>query len=126
MSALRELAEETVETHGIACRLQCDKTVACTDNFTATRLYRIAKEAVHNAIKHAGPEQIIISLASGSALTLQIQDNGRGISESARTSRGNGLKIMRHRCEVVGGKLDIRTAPDGGTIVTCTIPKEDS
>ncbi len=120
MSALVDLAEETEEMHEVVCRLNCERPVAIADNFTATRLYRIAKEAVHNAVKHGQPHEINIALSNDNALVLKIADDGCGITEHPNIS-GNGIGIMRHRCEVIGGEFDIRTGVHGGTVVTCKI-----
>lgn len=124
MAALADLAEETEQTHGIACRLDLNEPVAVTDTFVATRLYRIAKEAVHNAVKHGHPHEIVVSLVNRGALQLRVRDDGCGIAAAPKKDRGHGIQIMRHRCELVGGVLDVETGPDGGTIVTCTIQKE--
>ncbi len=124
MSALTDLAEHTEEIHEIACRLECAKLVSVADNFTATRLYRIAKEAVHNAVKHGQPREIVISLSNDGTLTLQVRDDGLGISDGPR-NEGNGIRIMRHRCEVIGGNFDVCPGIDGGTVVTCSIQREE-
>lgn len=125
MSALLDLSEQTEETHGITCWFDCDEVVTVPDNFTATRLYRIAKEAVHNAVKHAQPGEIVISLSNERALTLQVRDDGCGMTVDSK-DRGDGIRIMRHRCEVIGGEIDIRPGTNGGTVVTCSIEKADT
>ncbi len=125
MSALTDLAEQTEETHEVVCRLAYTKPVAIADNFTATRLYRIAREAVHNAVKHGRPNEIVISLSNDGTLTLQIQDDGGGFTEIPN-NKGNGIRIMRHRAEVIGGSLDIRPGHVRGTAVTCSIGKGDT
>ena len=125
MSALMDLAEQTEDTHGIACRFECDGVVTVRDNFTATRLFRIAKEAVHNAVKHAKPVEIVVSLSKDCGLTMQISDDGCGMPPGLKTE-GNGLRIMRHRCQLIGGKFDIRPGRDGGTVVTCSLEKGDN
>lgn len=120
MSALDGLAEETESTHGVACRLECERTVEVHDNFTATRLFRIAKEAVHNAVKHADPGEIVIRLHDdGRELVLQITDDGIGLSDEV--AEGNGIRIMRYRCQIIGATLDIGPGDTGGVVVTCTI-----
>ena len=125
MSALLDLSELTEETHGITCRFECDEVVNVPDNFTATRLYRIAKEAVHNAVKHAQPDEIVISLSNERALTLQVRDDGCGMTIDSDDG-GNGIRIMRHRCKMIGGELDIQPGKNGGTVVTCSIEKADT
>ena len=123
MSALLDLSEQTEETHGITCRFDCDEVVTVLDNFTATRIYRIAKEAVHNAVKHAQPGEIVIKLSNERSLTLQVRDNGCGMTAGLK-NKGNGTRIMRHRCEVIGGGFGIRSGKNGGTVVTCSIEKK--
>ncbi len=122
MSALSELADETHATFGIACRFECDRPVTLDDNFLATRLFRIAKEAVHNATQHAKPSELVIRLRDGDHLVLEVQDDGRGF---ARQVEGNGIRIMRYRSRLIGAVLDIRGRRDGGTIVACSIDKRE-
>lgn len=121
MSALAELAEETEASHGVVCHLECGTPATIADNFTATRLYRIAKEAVHNAVKHGQASEILISLDNADAITLRVRDDGVGISPAFAKNRGSGMQIMRHRCEVVGGRFEVYSGDGDGTTVTCTI-----
>jgi signal transduction histidine kinase len=124
MSALGQLAYETQETHGVACRFDCDQPVVMEDNFAATRLFRIAKEAVHNAVKHAQAHEIVILLTDDDSLMLQVSDDGVGLPADAVEIKGNGMRMMRHRCQLVGGVFDVRPHQDQGTIVTCSIDKQ--
>ncbi len=124
MSALVDLVEQTEETYEVACRLECAAPVAVAGNFTATRLYRIAKEAVHNAVKHGRPHEIVISLANDGDLTLTVRDDGVGVQVPI-SNRGNGIRIMQHRAKLIGGNFDIRPGRTGGTVVTCSLDKRD-
>ena len=124
MSALADLAEQTEETHGITCRFDCVERVNVRDNFTATRLYRIAREAVHNAVKHGHPRKIVLSLRCNGRLVLQVCDDGQGMNSGPLQSEGNGIRIMRHRCELIGGVFEIAAGGDGGAVVKCSIPRE--
>jgi len=126
MSALAELADETAATFAVACHFECDRPVAIHDNFTATRLYRIAKEAVHNAIKHAQPTELVIRLCERGSLVLEVRDDGIGFSRPLEEISGNGIRIMRHRCRLIGGSLDVYAGPDGGTVVTCSIQQQEN
>ena len=91
---------------------------------TATNLYHIAQESVHNAVRHAESQNISIELASkGDMLALRVRDDGRGIPDSPNGD-GMGLRIMHHRAEVIGGRLDIQQADGGGTLVTCRLIQE--
>jgi signal transduction histidine kinase len=88
----------------------------------ALHLYRIAEEAVANAVKHARAKNITIELAvlAGRAV-LAISDDGKGIGEKLKT-RGMGLRNMQYRANVIGGELTINGHKGGGTCVRCTLP----
>jgi signal transduction histidine kinase len=78
MEALQELANGVHAAAQLACRFECRELVLIPDQLTATHLYRIAQEAVQNAIRHAQPTTIIIQLvADGAAITLTVTDDGR-------------------------------------------------
>ena len=62
MSALSDLADRIQQAGKVSCKFDCPKPVSVADNLTATHLYLIAQEAVHNAVKHARPRNIRISL----------------------------------------------------------------
>jgi signal transduction histidine kinase len=98
--------------------------VRIRDDSIVLNLYRIAQEAVNNAVKHARPSQIIISLRRNrSALSLEITDDGDGVSKKS-ASKGMGLQIMQHRANVIGGRLTLESRAGGGTTVKCTLPGE--
>lgn len=125
-AALEELASGIESRCGIHCRLHSEGDVLISDNYIATHLFRIAQEAVHNAVKHARPQHIEIDLKrnDGSA-RLQVRDDGIGIGEPDRQVDGIGMKTMKYRADVIDAALDIRSADNGGTQVTCLIrPKE--
>lgn len=120
-SALRELAFATQSLHKIQVRVEGQVPEAFTDGGAATQLYRIAQEAVTNAIKHARARSITIHIGrQGSMLRLRIADDGIGI-DKASTATGVGLQIMRYRAHAIGGILAVERGPQGGTVVTCTL-----
>lgn len=122
MSALSRLVEETCTLHEIDCVFRCQEPVRVEDGFTATHLYRIAQEAIHNAVKHSGGQRIDVELErSGDRLRLEVRDDGAGLPADLEPGEGMGLEIMRYRARLVGGSLDIATRPEGGTAVTCTL-----
>ena len=88
------------------------------------QLYRIAQEAVINAVKHARAGRITVSLAcpAGREAILAVRDDGCGRRQANTSAGGLGLGIMAHRARVIGGKLRIGDAPGGGTEVVCTAP----
>jgi signal transduction histidine kinase len=89
---------------------------------TALHLYRIAQEAVRNAVKHAEPTRIDIELRQDDAgLHLEITDNGRGFARTTG-SKGMGLGTMRYRARLVGAELAVKERIEGGTVVSCTLP----
>jgi len=90
----------------------------------AAQLYRIAQEAVHNAIEHGSAREVLIQLTiSNRDMVLTVQDDGQGFE--AKTNRhGMGLRIMRYRAQCIGGSCEVNTGPNRGTIVHCRVPLE--
>ena len=123
MSALRELAASTEKMFGVKCRFACDPPVLVRDPAVATHLYRIAQEAVSNAIKHGGAREVGIHLQSlGNRTGLSVRDNGVGFPKSIPKEKGMGLRIMQSRAGMLGGSLSIEKDPAGGTVVVCSVP----
>jgi signal transduction histidine kinase len=88
----------------------------------ATHLYRIVQEAVSNAIRHGGARNIRIALDEEDGQTvLQIEDNGTGLPCDLLQTPGIGLRAMRYRAGLIGGRLDVGPGPDGGTLVVCRL-----
>jgi len=82
-------------------------------------LYRLAQEALNNVVKHAQAYRATISLdyeASG-VLRLRLEDDGRGFDPSAIPAGHLGLGIMRERADAIGARFQLRSRPDGGTVV---------
>jgi PAS domain S-box-containing protein len=122
MSALQELASQTKTLFNVRCRFTCRQPVFIEDITTATHLYRIAQEAVTNAIKHGKSGIIQISLTQTAArIVLAVRDNGVGLPTSPRKHRGMGLRIMQYRAGTIGGSLDIQRETGGGTSVVCSV-----
>ncbi len=121
MNALLDLADQTERMHGICCTFDCKGEVLVKDNATATQLYRIAQEAIHNAVKHARPSRVVVTLSAGERIQLTIRDDGVGIQQCDTDRSGAGLRIMRYRSEIIGGRLTVETAPQKGTAITCTL-----
>lgn len=123
MTALDELAYGISEVHSLNCSFVCGQPVELADNFVATHLYRIAQEAVTNALKHGQPEGIEIWLsATDSSVMLRVVDNGTGIADRRAGHAGRGLKIMGYRASLIGATLQVGRAENGGTQVTCVVP----
>ncbi len=120
MSALEQWSGEVQDLFGITCHFICREPVLIYDENLATHLYRIAQEAVNNAIKHGRPTHIEIRLAkAGEAIEMSIRDNGVGLPEDPGNGGGMGLRIMNYRAKMIGGTLEVKRAPERGTIVIC-------
>ncbi|HWW01837.1 MAG TPA: PAS domain S-box protein [Candidatus Acidoferrum sp.] len=121
-SALHELADNAEGMFTLACAVECVGPILITAPATLTHLYRIAQEAVSNAVKHGKASRVLIRLESSPARTiLRVTDDGRGFPEPAPRSKGMGLRIMRYRAGMIGGVLSIDRNPAGGTTVTCSV-----
>ena len=124
VAALQQLASTTESLHKIPCSLACDTAIAIPNSRVATQLYRIAQEAVTNALRHAEAEHITIQLnADGVTTTLRVIDDGVGIHQRVPAENGIGLRIMRHRAMSMGAGFSVGPATDRGTVVTCTLPE---
>ncbi|MCX6900159.1 MAG: CHASE3 domain-containing protein [Verrucomicrobia bacterium] len=121
MVALGEMAQNTRDLFQVECKFECEGDVLIGDNVMAVHLYRIAQEAVHNAIRHGGAKNVVIRLrASKGAGTLEIRDDGKGMPDVLPEQKGMGIETMRYRAEVIAGTLEFRRAPMRGTMVKCT------
>jgi signal transduction histidine kinase len=79
-------------------------------------IFLVVKEALHNVIKHSGASQVSISLHwSEGALTIRIEDNGKGFEPGSSFATGNGLTSMRKRIEELSGSFSIISEPEKGT-----------
>lgn len=125
-SALHELADYTARLHAIECEFEPGARVLIDDPAAAAHLYRIAQEALNNALRHGGATRVIIGLAETDGLvTLSIEDNGRGLPAGGTKSGGMGLNVMDYRARLAGGEL--RVADNAGTCgvtVTCTFRRK--
>jgi PAS domain S-box-containing protein len=122
MSALQELASSTQKLFGVVCKLDCEPPVLVRDYPAATHLFRLAQEAVSNAIKHGKAKRILIRLkAERGRMILSIIDNGSGFPAQILKSKGMGLRIMQSRVGMIGGTLAFERNAGGGASVTVTV-----
>jgi signal transduction histidine kinase len=122
MAALKDLAANIKSIYKISCRLVCPGPALIEDSVVAINLFRIAQEAVQNAIKHGKAARIVIRLtAKNGGVKLVVKDNGRGLPKHFMPRRGMGLKIMDYRASMVGAELQMRRGRTGGTVLTCSL-----
>jgi PAS domain S-box-containing protein len=122
MSALEQYALEVRDLFGVSCRFECDRPVLIYNETVANHLYRIAQEAVNNAVKHGHGRNIPIRLcAEGDGVELSIRDDGVGLPANVRNSTGMGLHIMNYRAKMIGATLQVRPGTYAGTVVTCKL-----
>jgi len=120
---LLRMSERISSRHGLDCRFSATADDRVHDNITATHLFNIAQEAVINAVKHASPSLITVELQGGAEGKLIVTNDGKGLQNVADGKRGGiGLRIMRHRADIIGAKLHIESPPGGGTRVSCMFP----
>lgn len=121
--ALEGLSEHARELFGITCRFKKEGKPPPFDASTAKQLYKIAQEAVTNAIKHGKAKRVTISLTSvPELLTLSVQNDGVPFPDLHGHSSGMGLRIMTYRASLIGGSVLIKANGSKGTLLTCSIP----
>jgi len=124
--ALNDLAHTTKEVFGINCYVEHDSECDGIEKITASQLYRIAQEAVNNAVKHSKSKTISIYLTNDpTAVTLVVMNDGPGLTGELKRKDGLGLQTMHYRTKMIGGALAIIPGPTGGLIVRCTVRKQD-
>ncbi len=122
-AALRELALSTEALARLPCTLTMSEDLPTLTYKSAEHLYRIAQEAVTNAVKHAQAQHLSIALVvENGALILTVRDDGTGMS-TLPAEKGMGLRTMARRARIINAELYVGAAPDGGTVVTCTMRK---
>ena len=126
MDGFQELARNISERFKVSCEFECREPVLLHDAARSTHLYRIAQEAITNAIKHGKAKFINISLEkTDDAITLTITDDGIGLPENARSGEGMGLRIMAYRAGMIGATFNIESQRESGTRVTCKLPSSN-
>lgn len=123
MVALEELAENMTARFKVPCRFYADGGVVhVRDGAIVTQLYRIAQEAVTNAMKHAQAHNVKINLVeNASCVVLSVTDDGVGLPRPLPQGGGLGLRLMAHGAALVGGDFQVSRNGDGGTTVTCKV-----
>jgi PAS domain S-box-containing protein len=128
-TALRDLAIKVQSSMQRNCHVTCRDPVEEVEDATALHLFRIAQEAVNNAVRHSTGKQIRIELDTIDGTTkLAIHDNGTGMPPPKSRGKGMGVSVMQYRARMIGGSLEIKSS-SSGTSVICRCPnpgKHDS
>jgi PAS domain S-box-containing protein len=121
VDALQDLVDR--EIWRTPCRLEVKPSFRIEDDAAAAHLYRIAREAVINANKHAQAREIVVKLQrSRREMVLHVIDDGVGLSGERNLKQGLGLHIMNYRAQLAGGRLEIDSPKTGGIRVSCYLP----
>lgn len=121
-SALQEFRDQIENLFNLNCQLRYDKSLNITDPAVATHVFRIAQEAVNNAIKHGQATKISIHLSKAEKrILLKVKDDGIGF-QTIKGKEGMGMHTMRYRTEMIRGTFEIQRLPEGGTLVCCSFP----
>lgn len=124
MRALEEFAVTTTDLFRVTCRFECPLPVLIHSPTTAMHLYRIAQEAVGNAIKHGQAKSITVTLEENeTGIRLCVSDDGRGLDKGAASAKGMGLRIMADRAKMIGGRFSVAAHRPRGVELSCLIPQ---
>jgi signal transduction histidine kinase len=122
-AALNDLAATTNQLRQASITFEAADRIHIGDPATAMHLYRIAQEALSNAVRHASARHIALRVTYESeTLAITVADDGSGYSRDATGSMGMGLRTMQYRAQLIGARVTINSIPSRGTSVSCTLP----
>ena len=122
MTALSDLVTATHLHLRVKCTFTCTEPVLIQDHAAAVHFFRIAQEAIANALRHGRARRIEVSLTRREEVSLVIRDNGRGFKKASSPPKGMGLRAMQYRARVLGGTLQYGNVPPKGAMVSCSVP----
>ncbi|MGB8169898.1 MAG: sensor histidine kinase [Chthoniobacteraceae bacterium] len=121
-AALQDLVATTNQLRHTSVSFAATGDIRVENRETAIHLYRIAQEALSNAVRHGHANHITVSLTEDHRhLVMTIDDDGRGISATNEVANGMGLRTMRYRAQVIDATLDVISKPSGGTSIRCAL-----
>ena len=119
-TALEDLTFQVQRLHGIDCQFDSEGPGDSCETSVAIHLYRIAQEAITNAIKHASAKRITVRLDfSKENKVLTIEDDGRGFDPKSKHGLSSGMSLMPYRAAMIGGALTVTSQPNAGTRIEC-------
>jgi signal transduction histidine kinase len=124
--ALKAECERFARLESIAVALEPNEELGDVSKETALCLYRVAQETLRNVARHAQAKSVSVACApSGQGVRMTLRDDGVGFEpDRGRPRPSLGLASMRERLELIGGRLDVRSAPGMGTTITAWAPRE--
>ena len=130
--ALKELCSQIGNHYKLAVEVRSEELALPIPSETASCLYRVAEEALHNAAKHSGASQVTVTVSKGerspngeTLLRMEIKDNGRGFDPTL-AAKGLGLVSMRERLRMIGGSLHVQSRCGTGTVIAAEAVVEDA
>ena len=120
--AIRKQSAAIASREGVVIAVEAPGYRLSLDDRAEEELFRVVQEAVHNAIKHAGPARIDITLVEDDGLIVEVTDDGTGFDPATVSSSGMGLVSMRERMKRIGGELVIDSTPTRSTTVRAVLP----
>jgi PAS domain S-box-containing protein len=124
-TALRDMASKVQTSMQRACTVSCRGALNLADDAVALHLFRIAQEAVNNAVRHSHAERIRVELDTIDSLTtLAVHDDGIGVPAAGARKPGMGISVMQYRARMIGGTLDMQSSASGTSIICrCPTPR---
>jgi signal transduction histidine kinase len=123
-TALRKHTAALSAREGLPIEVQAPEGKVALEPSTEEHLYRLAQEALHNVVKHAGASRAVVRLEpeERGQLVLEIDDDGAGFDPATVLDGHLGLRTMADRAQQIGGTLEVRSAPGAGTTVRVMVP----
>lgn len=124
LPAIRSLAALLSRVHSIEVEVVADSEPDL-ESRAEHEVFRIVQEALTNAVRHAEPARVSVSVVSANGLQVTVRDDGQGFDPGGRTARGRrlGLTSMRERASAIGGRLTIVSSPGAGTTIQLEVPE---
>lgn len=127
LTALKGLVRFFKNDRAVACSFKSKGMIPPLPEDYVVHLYRIALEAMANAVKHGRAKRITVGIAAETKeMVLTIRSNGRPFPDIEAERSGMGLRLMHYRASLLKAAMDVRAGARGGTVVTCSVPLPDS
>lgn len=127
VTSLERLAANAERMFGITCTFREENPPVFHDSTIVEHLFRIAQEAISNAVKHGLSSEVHLELfATPEYACLRVTDNGNGFSRHWHEKKGSGMDIMQFRARLIGANLNISNREEGGARLNCILPRTET